>query len=339
MRMRVCLLSCLFVLAGCFGGWCEPASTPDSSLKSAGLACYDGKPGTKAGETVINPKDGAEMVWVPAGEFIMGSSDEQVAAVVNVDPTWARIRQLSWEQPQRKVYLDGYWVYKYQVKVEQYRKFCEANGRKMPVPAANVGLKNGLPINSVTHDDAMVYADWAGVSLPTEAQWEKAARGTDGRLYPWGNEWDPSRVPESGGRGLSFSGSVMAGYPIPSVGSYPEGASPYGCMDMVGTVSEWCADRFEEDYYKSAPLRNPTGSPNGIYWVVRGGGWENQDARDYRCASRVLLSDTARCKDRLDACAQRHPLPGGKKVLASQMLGFRLVANMSDQLEANAEVK
>ncbi len=232
-----------------------PESTPAQSRETSA-------PRPKPGDVRINPKDGAEMVWVPAGEFLMGSTDEE------------GYRD---ERPQRKVYLDGYWMYRTEVTVAQYRKFCEATNREMP-EAPDWGWKEDHPVVLVTWQDAADYAQWAGVSLPTEAQWEKAARGTDGRVFPWGNEWDGARCANS------VSWSLKGTKPV---GSYPSGASPYGCLDMLGNVWEWCADWYDEAYYgNEAPSRNPPGPAEGGARVLRGGSWSFGRLDCFRCAYR-----------------------------------------------------
>ena len=210
---------------------------------------------------MVNPKDGAEMVWVPAGEFLMGSTGDEV--------NWD-------ERPQRNVYLDGYWIYKTEVTVAQYRKFCEATNREMP-EAPEWGWKEDHPVVDVSWQDAADYAEWAGASLPTEAQWEKAARGTDGRKFPWGNEWDGGRCANS------VSGRLKGTKPV---GSYPSGASPYGCLDMAGNVWEWCAGWYDEDYYRKAPSNNPPGPASGSHRVLRGGSWYYAHDGYFRCARR-----------------------------------------------------
>lgn len=220
------------------------------------------------GAARLNPIDGAEMVFVPAGEFTRGSSDEDADASSD-------------EKPARKVYLDGYWIYKYPVTVAQYKVFCAATGREMPNEPP-WGWVHNHPIVNVTWDDAAAYAVWAHASLPTEAQWEKAARGTDGRTYPWGNEWDPSRCAHS----ENDWGDLGSTRPV---GSYKEGASPYGVMDMAGNVWEWCADWYGEDYYKSSPASNPVGPVDGIVRVVRGGSWDSYDPVHFRAA--ICLRD------------------------------------------------
>ena len=232
------------------------------------------KPGTKVGDVTVNLKDGAEMVWVPAGEFLMGTTDAEVAALLKGNPAY-EAGGFDSEKPQRKVYLDGYWVYKYEVTVKQYRKFCKETNREMP-KAPGWGEKDDHPMVYVSWRDAAEYAKWAAGSLPTEAQWEKAARGTDGRKYPWGSTWDKNKCanPELG---LTS--------PAP-VGSYPAGASPYGCMDMAGNVFEWCGDWYGEDYYKTSPSRNPKGPSSGENRVLHGGTWGGCDAAGCRCAFR-----------------------------------------------------
>jgi sulfatase modifying factor 1 len=178
------------------------------------------------------------------------------------------------EKPAHSVYLDGYYIYKNDVTVAEYKKFCDATGRMMPDPPQWGWDKASYPVVNVSWDDAVAYAKWAGASLPTEAQWEKAARGTDGRTYPWGNQWDPAKCRNN------------ASEPSP-VGSYPAGASPYGVMDMAGNVWQWCSDWYGADYYGSSPPPNPTGPAGGEYRVLRGGGWGSSDGDDFRCARRL----------------------------------------------------
>lgn len=213
----------------------------------------------KAGSTRINPLDGAEMIYIPEGEFTMGSDDGQKD-----------------ERPVHKVDLDGYWIYKYEVTVGQYRKFCSKTGRSMPEPP-HWGWNENHPIVNVRWHDAMAYAKWAGGSLPTEAQWEKAARGTDGRKYPWGNDWDSGKC-----NCLGEIGKTTA------AGHYASVLSPYGCHDMAGNVWEWCADWYDEGYYRHSSKRNPDGPKSGVFRVLRGGAW-NYDGSDYRCANRNRL--------------------------------------------------
>ena len=193
----------------------------------------------------INPEDLPEMITIPAGKFTMGSNDSEDGA-----------------KPVHTVYLDSYEIGRYEVMVAQYRKFCEATGRVMP-KTPEWGWNDDHPIVNVTWSDAEAYCKWAGGRLPTEAEWEKAARGTDGRTFPWGATWDKNRC-------ANWELSLTSTAPV---GSYPAGASPYGCMDMAGNVWEWCADWYDEDYYAASPSRNPAGPSSGGWRVLRGGGW------------------------------------------------------------------
>ncbi len=205
--------------------------------------------GTLLGVTtnmLVNPKDGAQLVWVPPGEFTMGSNDYDA------------------EKPPHKVDLDGYYIYKHEVTVAQYRKFCTAKKCDMP-SAPSWGWQDNHPMVNVSWEDAKAYAQWAEAALPTEAQWEKAARGTDGRIYPWGMDWDPTKCCNS-------TGDLNPGQPSP-VGSFSTGDSPYGCLDMAGNVWEWCADWYDAGYYAQSTTKNPTGPVSGDARVLRGGSW------------------------------------------------------------------
>jgi len=222
-----------------------------------------------AAETAkTNPKDGAEMVWVPAGNFLMGSVDADIRELLLRKPK-LRAALFDDEKPQHTVYLDGYWIYKYEVTVAQYRKFCAETGRKMPAQPEWSTEKH--PVVNVTWYDAVAYAQWAGAQLPTEAQWEKAARGVDARRYPWGNEWIEERC--NNWSDTNPLGMGMHGKCATPVGSYLGCASPYGVQDMAGNVWEWCQDVYDKDYYAKSPAKNPTGPDKGEFRVLRGGAW------------------------------------------------------------------
>jgi len=196
----------------------------------------------------VNSTDGAEMVLIPAGKFLMGTPSKEMNA------------NNKSECPQHTVMLDDYWIYVTAVSVAQYRKFCEATGRQMPsLPLG--GGRDSYPVTNVSWLDAQAYATWAHAKLPTEAQWEKAARGVDGRLWPWGN--NAGRAPED------IYGT--AGSALHECGSFPLEASPYGMLDAVGNAWEWCADWYDPNYYSTSPATNPPGPATGTTRVIRGG--------------------------------------------------------------------
>ena len=231
--------------------------------------------------------DGAEMVFVPAGEFAMGSEE------LGDD-----------ERPAHWVYLDSFWIDRYEVTNERFARFVATTGYQTEAerrgqgwvwmgseweevegadwrhphgPDSSIGGKMDHPVVLVSWNDADAYCRWAGKRLPSEAQWEKAARGPStprqarddadsghGRRYAWGDEFDSARANTS---------ESKRGDTTP-VGSFsPQGDSPYGASDMTGNVWEWVADWYSSDYYSQAPLTNPPGPVTGTYKVLRGGSW------------------------------------------------------------------
>lgn len=179
--------------------------------------------------TKLNPVDGAVMIWIPAGKFIMG--DKNIVSI----------------QDARNVYLDGYWIYRDEVTRGQFAKFCQQTGYAVSEKHKPFHDESDLtPQVDITWYEARAYAKWAGGDLPTGAQWEKAARGTDGRMYPWGNKWDPIRCNCSkawqGGERLylQYGGNAR---PLPA-GSSPGDISPYGVRDMAGNVREFTRDLY-----------------------------------------------------------------------------------------------
>jgi len=233
-------------------------------------------PNPETGDVWVNSKDKAEMVYVAAGEFLVGTSDAQVEAWMKEYPEDSRVMFKN-EQPQCRVNLPGYWVDKYEVTVGQYRSFCRATGRSMPEPPG-WGWQDNRPVVNVTWQDATAYAKWAGKRLPSDLEWEKAARGTGGRVFPWGDLWDA-------GKCVNRRGSKTDDVTKP-VGSYPSGASPYGCLDMAGNVWEWCQDWWDEKAHQRYATGDLTTPGSGTAKVLRGGSWDDSDPGHFRSAGR-----------------------------------------------------
>jgi formylglycine-generating enzyme required for sulfatase activity len=249
---------------------------------AAGAAAEGGRPSVRGGGRGVAPgragqgpepavvvhvtemtwdKDGAAMVKVAGGTFTMGSAGGDES-----------------ERPAHRVTIGGCWIDKTEVTNEQYARFVEATGRAVPyVAEAWASAQNwdrkahtypdgrGTdPVTLVSWEDAVAYAKWAGKRLPTEAEWEFAARGGSGSVYPWGNAWNAS---------LCNSAEADPFALIAPVGSFVRGASWCGALDLAGNVWEWCADWFSPTYYAESPSADPTGPSAGRYRVVRGGSW------------------------------------------------------------------
>jgi len=215
-----------------------------------------------------------EMVMVSAGEFGMGCN-ELVDNQCDAD-----------ERPYHKVYLDAFSIDKYEVTNEAYLKCVDA-GRCSPSDKYGGFNNPQQPVVGVTWFQADAYCSWAGMRLPTEAEWEKAARGTEGKKYPSGNAIDCSKANY---RECKY-GKTM------NVGSYPSGASPYGAMDMDGNVWEWVADWYRGDYYKVEQTRNPKGPASGRSKVIRGGGWNDGSPKYLRVSNREKYESNYRNND------------------------------------------
>ena len=224
-----------------------------------------------ATERVAKWKSKDETILVPAGEFVMGS-----------DKKTDRLAYRS-EIPQRLVYLDAFVIGKYEVTALEYLKFVLATNRP---PQLDWRYDGGNfqepmahhPIMHVSWYDADAFCKWAGKRLPTEAEWEKAARGVDGRLFPWGKEYAGPTRANFGRTGLSGPvrdrpERLLLYPPIIPVDKYENAVSPFGLYQTIGNVAEWVADWYDQDYYKTAPDRNPLGPEIGTQKAFRGGGW------------------------------------------------------------------
>lgn len=234
-----------------------PTSFPDSTYSS--------------GDIKTRESDGMVMVYVQAGEFQMGSNDQEN------------------EQPVHMVYLNAYWIDQTEVTNGMYAK-CVAAGvctepREIKSFTRSSYYGNAAydnhPVIYVNWHQAVDYCNWTGGRLPTEAEWEKAARGTDGRKYPWGNESpDAGRLNYDDKKGDTTD-----------VGSYPAGASPYSALDMAGNVWEMTADWYDADYYSRSLYQNPQGPSYGDLLVLRGGSWSQPEKFGFsRSTNRSMTS-------------------------------------------------
>jgi len=206
------------------------------------------------GSTSRSLKDGMLLVYVPAGEFTMGSNDGEDD-----------------EKPEHQVYLDAFWIDQTEVTNTMYAKCVEVNQCNLPSSKRSVKHSSYFgnpefgeyPVIYVSWADALAYCLWAGRTLPTEAQWEKAARGTDGRTYPWGNILPKDTL-------LNYN-NIFGD--TTRVGLFPDGGSIYGALDMAGNVWEWVGDWYDETYYRISPASNPEGPDSGQFRVLRGGSY------------------------------------------------------------------
>jgi len=211
-----------------------------------------------------------EMVLIPAGEFMMGRSAKDEFTSCQEVSQDCQLSAFMDEEPIHKVILDAFSIDKTEVTNALY-KDCEDQGVCDPPQDSNSNSQasyygnpefDDYPVIYVTWDQAKTYCEWRGGRLPTEAEWEKAARGTDGRTYPWGETIDETFA--------NFNYSVGD---TTAVGSYENGKSPYGVYDMAGNVWEWVADWYSETYYQRSPAENPPGPASGDMRVLRGGSW------------------------------------------------------------------
>lgn len=230
--------------------------TPPPS-KPAPIAPSEQKTQAMVTQAEIRARDVTPMVLISAGEFLMGSENGDHEA-----------------KPVHSVHLDSYYIDKFEVTVAQYDRFLRSTGRKSPRFWEQIDLKKhkDRPVIGVDWEDAQAYCAWAGKRLPTEAEWEKAAKGSDGRIYPWGNGY-PTTKHAKFGQCCEWKGYEL----LDEVTLHEEGESPYGVYNMVGNVREWTHDWYDGEYYSKSPASNPRGPENGAERVIRGGSWANSD--------------------------------------------------------------
>ncbi len=243
-------------------------------------------------------KDGAPMIVVPAGSFPMGVPDG--------DRDGGRD-----EYPRHEVFVDRFAIDKYEVTNGLYLTFVKSTGHRVPQnpknPTRNLWQGDSItdslvdrPVINVDWFDAAAYCKWAGKRLPREAEWEKAAKGTSDRRFPWGNVEPTAKY-------LNYNQRWIGEKTLMPVGSYEAGKSPFGVYDMAGNVWEWVNDWYDAQYYEKSPQKNPQGPEAGVKKVIRGAGWQNETPT-VRIFTRVESDPTIRNESTGFRCAADAPL-------------------------------
>jgi formylglycine-generating enzyme required for sulfatase activity len=245
----------------------EPTMTPTAEELHAGASRTDEK--------------GVEQVWVPAGSFLMGADEKTIESLKSQNPPGWALREFASEMPQHEVKITkGYWIDKFEVTNQSFQAFVDDSGYekqelwseegwawlsrqdKSRLPNDCVGTEPDLPRVCVTWYEAEAYAHWRGGRLPSEAEWEYAARGPQSLIYPWGNDFDPAKA------------NILDSSAPKPVGSYPDGVSWVGAHDMAGNAMEWVQDWLDANYYKQQSNSvDPTGPSSGTVKIEKGGWW------------------------------------------------------------------
>jgi formylglycine-generating enzyme required for sulfatase activity len=256
----------------------ELALLPERSQASAADLVPVGR-NPQGYEELWRPRDAALVVRIPGGDFLRGSPDGEG------QPD---------EHPQSRVHVSEFLIDKTEVTWRQFRAFAEATGSQPP-PTPVSGAPQARPVSFVLWEEADAYCAWVGGRLPTEAEWEKAARGVEGSRYPWGASWEP--------RCNAISGGL---HQPEDVGRHGSCVSPYGVLDMQGNMWEWCSDWYDEAYYAEALRRDPKGPATGSLRVKRGGAWMSQP-NWLRSAYRAKASPHSRNVDHGFRCVHEAP--------------------------------
>lgn len=280
--LAILLLGAL-LLTGCAGA--EPAATPVPAYVEPTMPPAQGI----LGDTWTRPSDDMVMVAVPGGTFPMGSSQEEIDAALEMCQRNSGSGKClrGWfenESPQHMVTVDTYWIDRTEVTKAQYRR-CVESGHCDAVDCESDfdPKRDDQPVACVDWSHAQGYCEWAGARLPTEAEWEYAARGPEGKLFPWGDSFDPARLNYCDAnctyewRDAGHDDGYNRTAPV---GSYESGASWCGALDMAGNIWEWVQDWWAEDYYARSPAANPQGPETGTLRVARGASWFDEPYKD-----------------------------------------------------------
>jgi formylglycine-generating enzyme required for sulfatase activity len=288
MRVRPAVLLMPLVLVACSGPGASSASppAPASPAVSASVEAAPSPSSSGSATPTLDPAAGKErtdnhgvaQVWVPAGTFLMGTDGTDPSGQLAA-PKWARF-ELASERPQHEVALSsGYWIDATEVTNDAYQAFVDAGGYQdralwseagwtwlagrdaTALPAVCIDAIADQPRVCITWYEVEAYAAWRGGALPTEAQWEFAARGPSSSIFPWGDDWDPAKA------------NVVDSDALTAVGSFPAGASWVGALDMAGNAMEWVADWYSASYYAQEVRGDPTGPASGVKKVEKGGWW------------------------------------------------------------------
>jgi formylglycine-generating enzyme required for sulfatase activity len=261
----------LMIVSLAFEAWRSGESTQRATSIQSEEAVVTTEAHDFSGLKIVAGPDGTRMVLVPEGTFLMGSQP------VEGDPD---------EIPQRTIYLSSYYIDLSEVTQAKYTDFLKATRRPSPVipvfpDELSLITKPELPVVGVSWEDAKAYCAWLGKRLPTEAEWERAARGERGFKWPWGNAF---------GEGLANTTGQEDGYKYTAPpGKFEQGRSAYGLYDAAGNVAEWVSDWYDQAYYQGGPFRDPKGPDTGKHRVYRGGSWDDP-ASGVRTAKRYAAA-------------------------------------------------